>query len=119
MEVDIKSFIIKENDTLPSLSITVIDRGCFDEKIPFILSAVTATTFTMIDECNQFKILEGPANITSSSGGTIEYTWSSADTDTPGRFKGEFRLSFSGGPRMTLPLNGSIDIFIQKSINPF
>lgn len=119
MEVDVSSFIIKKDDTLPLLSMTVIDTGCLGEKKPFNLSAVTAVTFTMIDSCGNFKILEQPANITSYSGGTLEYSWSSVDTDEFGVFSGEFRLSFSGGSRMTLPNSENIKIYIQKTINPF
>ncbi|MEK6829389.1 MAG: hypothetical protein AABY15_04625 [Nanoarchaeota archaeon] len=119
MEVNLNSFIIKKNDTLPSLSIDVTDVGCLGEKIPYNLSAVTAVTFTMVDDCGNFKVLNQSADIVCDSGGTIEYNWSSEDTDTEGDFLGEFRLSFSGGTRMTLPTKDSIRIHIPNSVNPF
>lgn len=123
MEVNIDKFFIKKNDTLPVLSIAITDEGYLGEKTPFILTAVTAVTFTMVDECGDFKILEGSSNITCDYGGNLEYVWSENDTDVSGKFKGEFRLYFSGGSGsgsvMTIPTISPIDIFISKTINPF
>lgn len=121
MEIDVTNFFIKKNDTLPYLKITVIDRGCLDTKIPFNLSNVTGVTFSMIDECGNFKILNKDAEIISYSGGTLQYKWDVEDTDIKGIYNGEFRLSFSGDSIgiMSLPTINSIKIFVNNTINPY
>lgn len=112
-------FFIKRNDTLPSLSILVIDRACLGNRIPFDLSGVTACTFTMTTDCGDIKIMAKPAQIISYSGGTIAYNWDEEDTNEDGIFFGEFQLLFSGGARMSLPQIGNISIEIGKDINPY
>lgn len=111
------TFFIKRNDTLPAIIINIKARGCLDQVIPFNLSAVTAVTFSMADESNNLKISSSPAQINSYSGGTLQYNWSSGDTDTEGRYKGEFELLFSGGDKMSVPTKGNINIEILKDIN--
>lgn len=112
-------FFIKQNNTLPTLEVSLVDRGCLGNKIPFDLSAVTACTFTMTNNCGEMKIINKEANVLSSSGGTISYNWSSEDTNESGMFYGEFKLSFSGGSLMSIPQIGNIIIEIGKSLNPF
>lgn len=110
-------FFIKRNDTFPSLELSIIDRACLGNKIPFNLSAVTACTFTMTNECGDIKIMANPAQITSYSGGCISYNWSAEDTNEAGIFYGEFQLIFSGGARMSIPQIGNITIEIGKDLN--
>lgn len=114
---NIKPFVIKRNDTLPVLSLTIKSRGCLDEVIPFNLSGVSACTFSMADDCGNLKISSSPAQITSASGGTIQYNWIAEDTNTEGKFLGEFELFFSGGDKMSIPILGALDIQIVKDIN--
>lgn len=117
MQQNIKPFQIKRNDTLPTLQINIKSRGYLDSVIAFNLSAVTACTFSMIDNCGNLKISSIPAVISNSSGGTIQYNWVSDDTDTSGKYKAEFELFFSGGTKMTVPTIGVIDVNILKDIN--
>ena len=112
-------FFIKQNDTLPALSIGIIDRTCLGTAIPFCLSGVTACTFTMTNDCGEMKIAAQPAQVVSYSGGTIAYNWNSYDTNEAGIFYGEFQLYFSSGNRMSIPQIGNISIEIGKEVNPF
>lgn len=114
-------FFIKRNDTLPSLDITLTDRACLGNKIPYSLTAVTACTFTMINSSGDIKIMAKPAQILSYTGGTISYAWEPEDTDETGIFNGEFQLLFSGGSgnKLSIPQIGSISIEIGKDVNPF
>lgn len=114
---NIKPFIIKRNDTLPALSLTIKTRGCLDQVIPFSLSGVSACTFSMSDDCGNLKISSAPAQITSASAGTIQYSWIAEDTNTEGKYLGEFELFFSGGSKMSIPILGAIDIQIIKDLN--
>lgn len=113
----VKPFIIKRNDTFPTLTINVKTRGEINQVIPFNLSGVTACTFSMADDCGNLKISSSSANTLSSSGGTIQYAWSTGDTDTSGKYKGEFELLFIGGGKMSIPTLGYIHIEVNDDIN--
>ena len=112
-------FIIKRNDTLPALQICLIDRGCLGGKEPYSLSGVTGVTFTMANNCGDYKIFAKTAQITSYSAGTIQYNWEAVDTNESGDFLGEFQLSYSDGNRMSVPQSGQINIKINKDVNPY
>ena len=87
-----RPFIIKKHDTLPSLTIKIKARDCINAEVSFNLSAVTACTFSMVDEGGGLKISSSQAQITSASAGTVQYYWTTDDTDTVGQYKGEFEL---------------------------
>jgi len=112
-----KPFIIKRNDTLPALMISIKSRGDLNEVIPFSLTGVSACTFSMTDSCGNLKISSSSADIIIASAGTMQYSWSAEDTDTEGKFNGEFELYFNGGAKMSVPTLGAIDISIIKDIN--
>ena len=119
MSISKSEFIIKRNDTLPAIQITIVDKNCLGGKIPFDLSGVTAVTFSMTDSAGNGKVLLQPAQIISSSGGTLQYNWQDEDTDEDGLFNGEFQLLFIGGGKMSVPRTTPIQIEIFKDINPF
>ena len=117
MQQNIKTFQMKQNDTLPSLQINIKARGCLDSVIPFNLSGVTACTFSMVDNCGNLKVASMPAAITCYSGGSIQYNWIEGDTDTDGKYKAEFELFFSDGKKLTVPTFGAIEVNILKDVN--
>lgn len=112
-------FTIKRNDTLPALQICLIDKGCLGGKESYNLSGVTGVTFTMSNECGDYKIFAKSAQTISVSGGTIQYNWDAEDTNEAGTFAGEFQLLYSDGNRMSVPQNGQINVFIPKDVNPY
>lgn len=112
-----KPFIIKRNDTLPNLQISIKTRNCMNAVIPYDLSGVSGCTFSMVDECGNLVIASNDATITSSSGGTVQYNWQDGDTSIGGKFQGEFELFFNGGKKISVPNIGGIEIFIDQDIN--
>ena len=111
-------FIIKRNDTLPSLQLVLVDRGCLGGKEPYNLDGVSGVTFTTTNSCGDYKIFSKPAVIVSASGGTIQYNWEASDTNEAGKFLGEFQLKYSDGNKLSVPQNGFLQIEIPKDINP-
>lgn len=111
-------FIIRQGDTLPELQIAIKTFGPLGSIVPFNLSAVTASTFSMVDDCGNVIIPEASSTIMCSSGGTLQYSWAAEDTTEPGKYLGEFELSFSGGTQMTVPTMGAIEILVQKRLFP-
>lgn len=117
MQQNIKTFQMKQNDTLPSLQINIKTIDCLDSVIAFNLSGITACTFSMADNCGNLKISSMPVAINSYSGGSVQYNWVEGDTDTSGKYKAEFELFFSDGKKMTVPTLGAIEVNILKDVN--
>ncbi len=117
MANSINPFIIKRNDTLPTLTIDIKTRGEFNQIIAFNLSAVSYCTFSMTDDYGSLKISSFSGNILSVSAGTIQYVWLNGDTDVSGKYRGEFELFFLDGKKMSIPNLGYIDIEIIDDIN--
>jgi hypothetical protein len=112
-----KPFIMKRNDTLPNLQISIRTRNCVNAVVPFDLSNVTGCTFSMADDCGNLTISSNDAQIVSASGGTIQYVWLDGDTVNGGKYQGEFELFFNDGKKISVPNIGGIDIFIDQDIN--
>lgn len=118
MPLNKTKFVLKRNDTMPSLVVNLIDRGRLLQKQSYSLSGVTAATFTMVDtSCDIAKVYNQQAQVACVSGGTLQYNWQTGDTDTSGNYKAEFELFFSGGGKMTVPQIGGIDIEIADDLN--
>lgn len=116
MPLSNRDFTIKRNDTLPVLTMNIIDRGCLGQKEAFDLTGATGVTFTMMDNTGNYKIAKKAGSIVSSSGGTIQYVWETGDTDEHGVFKAEFQINYSDGGRLTVPQQGFLTIEIPKDI---
>jgi hypothetical protein len=117
---DSQYFYIKANDTLPSLQIMLMSKGSLDQVLPFNLSGVTASTFSMSDNSGNLRISSKAAQIVDRCKGLIQYNWTRQDTAQPGKYNAEFELFFSGGTtqqKMTVPLFGQINVEIFKDIN--
>ena len=118
MPLDKKKFTIKRNDTLPTLLVNIIDRGCLYEKRSFDLSGVASVTFSMLNtDCDYHKISLKPASVFCISGGTLQYIWDPEDTNESGNYLGEFELNFIDGGKMSIPQMGGINIKIVDDIN--
>lgn len=107
-------FYIKEGDRDPALIVT-----CVDENRDVIdLSAATQVQFNMINPGTTTPeislaaaVFEGP-----QSGGKVKYLWTTGDTDTPGKYNGEFVITWSGGNKTRFPNYKYILIEIMKKI---
>ena len=111
-----KPFIIKRNDTAPSLIVNITNKGCDGGWEPFNLSAVTEIHFSMADDCGNLIISSQLAN-TISDRGQIQYSWKPEDTAMEGNYMGEFELFFNNGDKMTIPRQGGIKIKVEEDIN--
>lgn len=116
MPLNQKDFIIKQNDTLPSLMICVFDYSNLTTRIPFDMTGASAVTFSMVDKHGNYKVAGVEGTILSASGGTIQYDWSPNDTNEPGNFRGEFQLYYNDGKKLSLPQQGYISIEIPPDI---
>jgi len=105
------AFYIKRNDTSPTMRATLKDgndvvinlTGC---SIRFHMRSVGGTTAKA----------DAAATIVDAEGGTVQYQWVAADTDTLGSFEAEFEVTFQGGEIESFPNNKFIQVEITDDI---
>lgn len=104
-------FLIKRNDTLPVMRITLLepDGSAFNPTgatLAFFFQNVTLNTTTDPKEtgAGTFTV------VGTGSTGEVDYAWAAADTDTVGSFRAEVEALPSGGGRETFP-GGSYFLF--------
>ncbi len=117
MSKGIRPFMIKRNDTAPSLIAVLYDKGCLGEKRRFNLTGATSVNFSMSNDSGAFLISSQPAQIISYKDGIIQYNWKEGDTSYEGNYFGEFEIIFLDGKKISLPREGYINIKILKDIN--
>ena len=115
-------FYIKKNATLPVLKMQVVKDG----RAGFLqlMEDLTVSTiyFTMVDvETGIPKIVSAPCSIVSLNlplGAAPEYyiyfKFTSRDTDTPGRYQGQFLIKNDEG-NLILPIREDLYINVQPS----
>lgn len=105
------TFFIKQNDTRPIISATLIDGdgssvNLDGATVKFIMRKASATAATT----------DAAATVADAAKGKVTYTWVAADTATVGSYEGEFQVTYSGGGIQTFPNNRYIDIEITDDI---
>lgn len=101
-----KEFIIKQNDTLPTL--TAILKDANDQVVNL---AACTVTFKMGTE-SAAKVT-GATTITDTVNGAVSYQWAASDTDTAGVFLGEFEVVNSAGLKETFPNSEPFRVVIR------
>jgi hypothetical protein len=115
-------FFIKKNATLPVLKMQVVKDGRAGYLELMQDLEVSTIYFTMIDvETGIPKIVSAPCYIVSLNlplGATPEYyiyyKFSSRDTNTPGRYQGQFLIKNDEG-NLILPIREELFINVQDS----
>lgn len=104
------TFIIKKNDTAPSLQRTLTDSdGAID------LTGATVR-FHMAATVGGTAKVDAEATIVTAASGIVKYDWASGDTDTTGSYYGEFEITYSDGSSETVPNPGFITINITADL---
>lgn len=102
--------VLKQNDTLPVVKATIKDS----DSVAINLTGCTAT-FNLSNEYGTLKFSKA-AVITNATTGSVEYRWSGLDTDTVGKFKGEFKITFPDTKRLTAPNGDYIVVQVFKEL---
>ena len=104
--------IIRQGDTVPTLSLTVLDQNNNPLNLTgaspyFAMRALSSTTYTT------YALM----TIVNATAGQVSYSWSTADTQTAGIFMGEIHVSGGSiGGTYTFPNDGYLDIVIEENI---
>jgi hypothetical protein len=61
-------------------------------------------------------VVDSPADIVDPAEGTVIYDWVDGDTDTPGGYEAEWKVSFADGGVATFPNNASETVAILDSL---
>ena len=116
-------FYIKKNATLPVLKMQVVKDGRTGYQQLMEDLEVSTIFFTMIDvETGIPKIVSAPCQIVSlilpEEGAATEYyiyfKFTSRDTNTPGRYQGQFLIKNDEG-NLILPIREDLYINVQES----
>ena len=116
-------FFIKKNATLPLLKLMVIKDGRSDYNNSMELSDTSTVFFSMVNsETGIPKITSKPAGIllktfddpNTPSEHHIYYKFTNTDTNTVGKFEGQFLIKNEDG-NLILPIQEKLIIFIQES----
>ena len=118
-----EKFTIKQDDTLPSIQVQCWDDEAKTQKTDLTLA--TSQFFHMMERDEADKAVptlkvEAVANIVgAATDGVLEYVWSDVneDTDTDGKYFGEFEVNWSATSRTTFPNDGFIFITITRDLD--
>lgn len=109
------TFIIKRNDTLPTITVDFVDEA----GDPVDLTDANTLTFIMYtDDSVPTEVVNATAFVVGDPvDGSIEYGWSSADTATAGEYLAEFSIVFVDGSRVTLPVEDYIHVKVIPDLD--
>ena len=105
-----RTFVIKRNDTSPSIQGTCKDA---DGNAVDITGATIR--FHMID-ADEDLIVDAAATIADGTGGVVRYDWQAADTDVAGAYQAEFEVTYSDATVESFPSRGFIGVQIYEDL---
>ncbi len=93
------TFPLSQGDTLPILTSSLVDGA--GEAIDLTTATVQ---FRMRATDGGALVIDSPASIVGvATLGNVSYSWQSGDTDTPGYYFAEWRVTYGGGGILTVP----------------
>jgi len=105
------AFIIKQNDTSPSLEATLSDANL----VPVDITA--ATVMLHMKAIGGVVVLDQQMTITNSTGGVVQYDWQTGDTSDVGTYYVEFEVTYSDSSIETFPNTGNLPLVITRELN--
>lgn len=104
------TFVIKQNDTSPSLQTQLLDA----DDVPINLTDATVT-FIMKD-FNTGIVLNTPMTVVTPANGVVQYDWQTGDTANTGTFYVEFKVEYANGAVETFPNFSNATIVVYPSL---
>lgn len=104
-----ETFYLKQGDTTPALRATLEDGSG---------SAVNLTgagvRFKMDEPRGGGNVVDDTVTVQDASGGVVEYTWKATDTETPGRYRAEFVVTYQDSTVETFPNDDYHTIIVSR-----
>lgn len=105
-------FHIKSGDTTPVITATLTDAN----GAAVNLTGATVR-FVMKKGGTATPKVAAAATVVSAVAGTVSYTWTGANTDTPGIYSACWEVTFSGGTIQTFPNAGYTSVAILPDLD--
>jgi hypothetical protein len=105
------AFSIKQNDTSPSLQVTLKDSSLA------VIDLTGATVRFHMKSVDGTLKIDSPMTVTNVSGGVCQYNWQAGDTDTVGTYYVEFEVTYADASVETFPNNGSKTVKVVRELN--
>lgn len=105
------AFSIKQNDTSPALQATLQDYAGSP------INLLGASVRFHMKSLEGAVVVDAPMTVTNAAGGTVQYNWQAADTDTAGTYYAEFEVTYSDLSIETFPNTDNIAIVITPELN--
>lgn len=102
-------FEIKQTDRHPELTATLVDEN--GDAIS--VSGATITFSMKAAKTGTLKV----NNQACTGANPTTYSWQANDTDTPGLYLGEFKVTYADGRTARCPNNGHIEIVVYSKVN--
>jgi len=104
--------IVKQGDLFPTVVTTVKD----ETGAVVNLTGATAIKFSMRKsrDPTSIKINQASGAGIDLPNGKIGYTWTGTDTDTPGTYEAEFRVTPASGSPFRVPTDGYILVVVEE-----
>lgn len=102
---------MKQNDRLPVLQATLNGH----DGNPLDLTTASGVVFRMRSRVTGVVKVNAAAAVTDAANGVVQYSWAAGDTDTPGVYDGEFRVTI-GGLVETVPSSGFVLVMIEPGV---
>lgn len=105
----VEDFYIKKDDRLPYYRAVIRD---YNGAVDLDGATVVATMQNLSTSTNKFE--DQPVNLASDVTGGIEYRWQVGDTDTPGEYGIEFKVSTASGD-FTVPKSFVAKVIVEDT----
>ena len=101
-------FVIKRGDTSPALRFTLL---------PADITLAGASVRFQMRPRGGVTVIDRPAETLSAvAPATVAHLWQPGETDTPGRYEAEFRVTYMDGTIETFPNIGFIEVFVTEDV---
>lgn len=112
-----KPFKIKTGDTLPPLRLLLQELNEAGRVVGVAdLANAASVAFNMKDAMGNLVIDHGDVEILDDTTGDVQYNWEVVDTLTPGKYRGEFEVTFTDGGIKTYPNDQEIPIVMRAAL---
>jgi hypothetical protein len=102
------TFTIKRGDTSPALRFALL---------PETVSLTGASVRFQMRARGGGTAIDRPAAILSAfAPAIVAHLWAPGETDQPGRYEAEFRVTYLDGTTETFPNLGFIDVFVTEDV---
>lgn len=105
--------VVKQGDLFPDVETTVKDGN----GVVVDVSNSTILFYMRSSRTPTVKVNGSAGAIVNGPQGQIKYAWVGTDTDTPGTYEAEFRITPSGGAdAYRVPTDGYITVVVEEKL---